>query len=109
MLGWLVRVPDVSQCQTAHRYLRSPVAKHLYLGENFYLGGPLSLANWSNTPTIKGIRSDLKTLPGKFGYQVATLKPMPPGTEVTWNYGLHIEPNLNPKNEWQLVCGWYML
>lgn len=82
-LGWLAVCPSIGECDTAHRYMRSPI------GTNLYLAGAISLANWAKTSeaTVKARKSSSSVPFQKKLYYVNTVKRLAKGTEVLWNYG----------------------
>lgn len=118
ILGWLVTAPSPEDCTTGHRYLRSPV------DGNLYLGGPISLGQFSKTPTVRCQRALNHP-----GVQVTTVCPLEPGSDVKWTYFKNSKKKVDavdgnavdPVNflfsikEWQLVrhscefCLFYVL
>lgn len=77
--------------------------------DDTYLGGPISLAQFSNSPTVRCQRS-ISNGSLKFRVVVSTIKALDEMTELTWPYSFGrmsevdaTKLNLHPKEDWQLV------
>lgn len=103
VLGCLIKAPFPQDCATGHRYLRSPAFGDLYLA------GPISLANYSSSPSLVCSRATSADETHKFKVYVRTVKAIDKDVELTWIYDLHLR--MGPKKfyditEWQLVRFW---
>jgi len=79
-MGWLAKAPAVGQCPTAHRYLRSP------LGENLYLGGPVSLVNHDPVGRILVHVPTCQSTAARHIVKVVSKRKLIPGSELLWSY-----------------------
>lgn len=99
-MGWLAVAPQPQECPTGHRYLRSP------LSSKSYLGGPLSLCNWSESCTVNCLAHINCNKSGKYNFHCNSL---PPLTPLEWNYGIMYQrgakkfPTMFEKDIWHLV------
>lgn len=106
-MGWVAKAPEKDQCPTAHRYRRSP------LGDNLYLGGPISLVNQDSVGRVSVHPPISERTAARHLVRVLSVRKLLPGSELLWTYGSQNtytkSLNLSPVTDWFFTVSFNIL